>query len=60
MPSPPIAARSGTTGFPLAPLLALVSARDSRGVNRDTRVELTHRGYGGCLVPGDPARLGLE
>jgi two-component system sensor histidine kinase ChvG len=38
-------------------VLALVSARDSRGVNGATRIEVTHRGAGSCIVPGDAARL---
>jgi ABC-type bacteriocin/lantibiotic exporter with double-glycine peptidase domain len=38
-------------------VLALVSARDSRGVNAGARIEVTHRGAGTCYVPGDPARL---
>ena len=38
-------------------IVALVAARDSRGVNGETRIEVTHRGAGTCYVPGDPARL---
>jgi two-component system sensor histidine kinase ChvG len=38
-------------------VLALVSARDTRGVNGETRIAVTHRGAGLCRVPGDPARL---
>ena len=38
-------------------VLALVAARDSRGVNGSTRIEVTHRGTGSCIVPGDAARL---
>lgn len=38
-------------------VLALVAARDSRGVNGANRIEVTHRGAGTCVVPGDAARL---
>lgn len=38
-------------------VLALVAARDSRGVNGATRIEVTHRGGGSRIVPGDAARL---
>ncbi|MFA7603090.1 MAG: HAMP domain-containing sensor histidine kinase, partial [Novosphingobium sp.] len=38
-------------------VLALVAARESRGVNAGNRIEVTHRGAGTCIVPGDPARL---
>lgn len=38
-------------------VLALVEARDTRGVNGETRIEVTHRRAGFCVVPGDPARL---
>jgi two-component system sensor histidine kinase ChvG len=38
-------------------VLALVAARDSRGVNDSNRIEVTHRRAPSYVVPGDPARL---
>ncbi len=38
-------------------VLALVAARDSRAVNQDNPIAVTHRGGDSRFVPGDPARL---
>jgi two-component system sensor histidine kinase ChvG len=38
-------------------VLALVAARDSRGVNGTNPILVTHRGGSSCFVSGDPARL---
>jgi two-component system sensor histidine kinase ChvG len=38
-------------------VLALVAARDSRGVNGSNRIVVSHRGGSNCFVAGDPARL---